>query len=570
MCKSVRPRGWVVWAWLLLPLLGAALSARGDAPAESPKIGLVVIIVVDQLRADYLSRFAPYFEAQGFRALAQEGAYFTNVSVPYAASETAPGHATIATGCTPRRHGITANKWYLQPKLLKPQQPVEDPAERLVGIADAKRTGSSPRALCASTIGEQMKLADSRTRVFSVSLKDRAAIFLAGRSADGVYWCDKTTGRVVTSTYYRSALAPYVEAMNERGGIHQHAGRRWERLLPEAAYAGTHAVEAVWSEILPVLGSAFPHELPALPETPDDRYSEWLFGTPYGNALVLELAQAVVEQERLGAGPATDLLCVSLSANDYVGHFFGPDSAEVLDITARTDRQLAGWLRFLDERVGSARCLVALTADHGMSSAPRLTEQLHLGGGLVDPTALVRELNGRLVEALGADAPAEPLVLGANLPWVYCAPGFDELDARHAGRLTRLCVDVLRRMPGIERVFTAAELAGAPPAADDLDALLAWRSYHPDRSGRFCLKVAPFWFQKDDEDIAGHAAGFRGDRHVPLLLRGPGVRPGRYHTSAELTDVAVTLAALLGIEPPPQATGRVLSECLRQEPGLTF
>jgi arylsulfatase A-like enzyme len=319
---------------------------------------------------------------------------------------------------------------------------------------------------------------------------------------------------------------------------------------------------ADWSAGLATIGADFPHHLPSAPDKPDPSFSDLVFDTPFGNELVLELAQTIVEHEGLGRGLATDLLCVGLSANDYVGHCFGPDSAEVMDMTLQTDRQLAAFFQYLDQRVGLARCLIVLTADHGMSSSPFVARQLKLDGGFISVGEIVTNLNRLLAENRPAEPTGPPLVLGLNLPWVYCDPSFDELDARLDGKLTDAAVRYLRGVPGIQAVFTVADMGGPPPAADDRDRLLAWRSYHPQRSGRFFLKLAPFWFSKDPEDIAGHSCGFLSDRHVPILLAGPGVRPGRQFAAADLTDIAVTIATLLGIEAPAEASGRVLHEAL--------
>jgi predicted AlkP superfamily pyrophosphatase or phosphodiesterase len=549
-----------------MPVAAAALVFAGALVAAAapppPDARLVILICDDQLRADYLTRFAPHFEAGGFRWLMENGAHFVNAYVSYAASETAPGHATISTGRLPRQHGIVGNKWYHKPGEMKPQQPVDDPDVRLVGAGELDGGGQSPNALIGPAIGDQMKLADRRSRVFSVALKDRAAIFLAGKKPDGVFWCDNPTGRMVSSTYYMDELPAYLLAINEAGGAWRYAGRTWDRLLPEDAYAGAYAVSADWSSVLPTLGAAFPHRLPDAPDKPEAHFSELVFGTPLGNELVLEVAQTIVEHEGLGLGPAPDLLCVGLSANDYVGHFFGPDSAEVIDVTVRTDRQLAAFFKWLDQRVGLSRCLIVLTADHGTSSTPHVARQLNLYKGLVNLGKIAAELNQIMHERLPDVKSDQPLVLGVSLPWVYCDPSFEELDARLDGELTRVAVEYLNRVPGIAAAFPARELAGPPPAPDDLDRWLAWRSYHAQRSGRFFLKLTPGWFHTDKEDIAGHSCGFLSDRHVPILIAGPQVRPGRRFEPADLTDIAVTLAALLGIEAPAEATGRVLHEAI--------
>jgi hypothetical protein len=525
---------------------------------------LVLLIVVDQFRADYLRRFEHLFGAGGFRRLLEHGAYFTNAHVSYGVSETAPGHATIATGRLPRQHGITANEWMREPDNTKPQPAAQDAEFPLVGIAAGDARGRSPRALLGTMLGDQMKLADRRTRVFSVSIKDRAAIFMSAKSADGVFWCDKPSGLFVSSRYYMAELPDYVRELNRQGGARRYAGHVWDAALPPAEYAGSTCAETDWSDVTPILGPTFPHRVPPAPKGDDVTFSETVFGTPFANELVLELARRIVEREQLGRGPATDLLCVSLSANDYVGHYFGPDSPEVIDITVRTDRQLAEFFAWLDQQAGLARRLVVLTADHGMSSSPHALQKFKLDAGFIDRKSLVAGLNSVVRETCPDAKPDQPYVLGMDVPRIYCDPSFDTLDQACGGELTRRCRARLLQTPGIANVFTADELAGAAPPRDDLDRWLAWRSFFPARAGHFYVKLAPGWFQHS-EDAAGHSAGFRSDRHVPILFAGPGVKPGRYATPADLTDIAVTLAHVLGIEPPTDAVGCLLSDLIANE-----
>jgi arylsulfatase A-like enzyme len=283
--------------------------------------------------------------------------------------------------------------------------------------------------------------------------------------------------------------------------------------------------------------------------------------TPFGNELVLELAVRLIESESLGRDAAPDLLCVGLSSNDYAGHIFGPESAEVLDLTVRTDRQLASFFDHLDALVGLDRCLVALTSDHGVTSIPPIARELGLPGGRLDTRGITNGLEQTLKEGLGREAPAEPLIAGMNLPWLYTHPQFDALDSRLNGRLSQAALEYLRGVDGVATAFSASELAGPAPSPDDVDRYLAWRCHHPQRAGRFYVKVRPYW-TPGDGNAAGHNAGFTSDRHVPIMLFGPGVQPGWRFTSADPMDIAVTLSALLGIEPPLDARGRVLHEAI--------
>lgn len=539
----------------LLPIMLLLLTTPVGGAESPPRPRLAVVIVVDQFRGDYLVRYGPYFGDDGFRRLMDGGAWFVNGEVTYGTSATGPGHATIATGCLPRAHGVVGNEWYNDAAGQKDIAAVYDPDTTLVGAADGKRrTGCSPRAMIGAGLGDALKLADRRSRVFSVAVKDRAAVFLGGHAADGAYWFDKASGNAVTSTYYRSEMPGYLAAFNDSRPLDAYAGRRWEACLPEEAYAGTYPLQAAWLPTLRVLGPQFPHVLPN-PTKPDKQFYDLVFHTPYGNEVVLQAARQIVEHERLGADAAPDLLCVGLSANDYAGHVFGPQSAEVLDLAVRTDRELAAWFTWLDERIGRGNYVIALTADHGVSPAPHISRQLGLPVDYIDLDHVVAVAIAQVAIEFPELHEIKPL--GVNLPWVYLPSAFDRLDERNDGRVSRALVRELRRQPGLAAAFTEAELAGPAPSAEDRLRGLAWRSYHPGRSGQLYLQLSPGWFMRGG-NLAGHTAGFRSDRHVPLLFWGPGVLPGRHEVGGHLIDIAPTLSALLGIEPPGDAAGAVL------------
>ncbi len=540
---------------------GAASEPRPSA--RGPR--LVVLLVIDQFRPDFLTRWEQHFEAGGFRRFLDHGAFFANAAYSYSATATAAGHATLASGCLPRQHGIIVNEWFLEPGSHKSRAAVDDADTQLVGLdLEAPARGKSPRAFIGMTLGDQLKVLDPRSRVFGVALKDRSAILPAGRAADGAYWWHGATGRFVTSTWYRPELPGYLRDYNEQARVDRFAGQVWEPLLEPSVYAAARPVGAQWLPFIARFGARLPHTLPALEGAERPFYYAALFATPFGNELTFDIARLLVEHERLGADDSIDMLCVSLSSNDACGHIFGPDSAEVLDLTLRTDRQIAEFLRFLEQRVGLDNCLIAVSADHGVSSTPHVLRDLRVDTGFFDWKAIVQSLNDALRPALADAAAPGDLVLGVEMPWVYCDPAFERLDAARGGELTRVCLEVLRRTPGIAWVLPARELEGACPPRDDLERYLAWRCYFPGRAGRFYLKPAPFWYEKDDK-IAGHTMCYSQDRSVPILLLGSGVRAGRYYSPADPLDVAPTLAALLGVVAPPDACGRVLHEALEAQ-----
>ena len=552
-------------------LLAPALADVAVAAAPNPKkTRLVVLIVIDQLRADYLTHFADHFGPNGFRRLTRGGAHFVNAYFSYGASATAPGHATISTGRIPRQHGIVANKWYLEPDARGAQYAVSDARCQMVPApATGKGKGRSPRSLIGPTLGDQIKVSDIRSRVFSVSLKDRAAILMGGHMADGAFWWDLRTGHFVSSTYYAATLPDYIARLNKQNVADRYVGKSWHRLLDAAAYAGCRPINPAWPGYLAGLGPTFPHVLPAVVGRPRYPFYAALWTTPFGNDLVLDAAEQILTHEKLGRGPAVDMLCISLSANDLVGHFFGPDSPEVMDVTVQTDRQIAGLLNKLDEQVGLEHCLIALTGDHGVTSTPAMTQELRLGGGRVDLKGLSKQLDKRLRRWLGPAAKSmegRRIVSGTELPWVYLDRSLlERLGAKQRRGLINQAAEFFRGVDGVAKVFTADELSGPMPAPADLHRYLAWRCYNAERSGQVYLQLAPYWYKADNK-IAGHSSGFNHDRHVPILLFGPRMVPGRYFSPAKPSDIAVTLAAVLGIEPPLDATGDVLYEALDHRP----
>ena len=539
----------------------ADAAPAGTAPAGVEDVRLGVIVVVDQMRSDLLTRYWPFFGDGGFKRLVKAGAWFPNTYLTYGASSTAAGHATIATGRLPRQHGIINNEWYLDPEIPTIQHAAFDKDAKAVGLApDEKADGYSPRYLIGATLGDGLKLADKRSRVFSVSLKHRAAIMLGGQNPDGAYWLDRNTGKFMTSTWYRASFPPYLVDFNEKHWTDRYLGQTWDKVLPESAYASCHPVDPKWIAYDFGMGAAFPHKMAKVEGKPARKPYDFIYGSPFGNESVLEVARRLLVNEKLGQGPARDLLCVSFSANDIVGHAFGPNSAECLDMTVRTDRVVAELLSLLDQQVGLQRCAVVLTGDHGVKQIPQLAAQARLEGANLEIVRVTEALEAELVEKVGPLEEGKKYILGIQAPWLWLDFAFRDWDVEKQVQVLDTAADFLSSVEGISAVFTAADLEQAPPPADDVPAWLAWRSYCPGRSGQIYIHLDAFWYEADEDGATGHGTGHSEDRHVPLLLAGPGVKPGRYAQSADLLDIAPTLAMMFGIEPPNDACGRVLHE----------
>jgi len=545
--------------WLVAALLlGGMLTPPAFAQREVRQPRLVLVLVVDQLRADFLTRYRDHFGNNGFRRLMDNGAHFANAHFSFGAPSTAAGHATIATGRLPRQHGVVDNQWLqgqVNPAL---RSAFFDPEARILVGPGGRTEGRSPRNLIGATLGDQLKLTNRAARVFSISLKDRAAIALGGKNPDGAFWWDLNTGHFVTSNYYMAEMPAYVRDFNSNRWADRFTNNRWDRLLAQSAYALLQPLDPAWMTQTEGLGPAFPHAIPRVTGAPTREYYTAVMHTPFGNEVVLELARRVLVSERLGTDDATDLLCVSLSSFDAAGHLFGPDSAEMMDFTVRTDRQIGAFLDAVDRAVGLNRCIVVLTADHGVTTAPRLAATVGLNGGRIDLTAVIKNLNEKL-SGVASLPDRHAHIIAASVPWLFWDPAVMALEQEQRVKLLAAAQQRLRAIDGVSDVFTVTDLDGPAPMPSDVSRYLAWRSYFPGRAGELYMQLAPYWNTREG-DFAGHNSGYNHDRHVPIVIMGGLVRPGRYFTEADPADIPVTLAAMLGIEPPLGAVGRVLAE----------
>ena len=522
------PRCFCVVIILLAWLPGAAASAYNARPK------LVVVIVIDQFRADYLERYRDLFGDGGFRVFLDRGAYFTDCYYDYANTRTAPGHATLFTGSYTSGHGIVANEWW-DPQKRKRVSSVEDDTTKLVD-AGASGPGASPHNLRSDTLGDELKLATGgKARVFAVSLKDRAAVLPAGFSGDAAYWIDPKTGVWITSTYYRQDLPEWVRNFNSSHRTEKYWNREWKDADGN------------------VLGSTAPRT--GKNGKPAGFY-EVVGATPLANEYQFEFAKELVLYEKLGAGPVTDLLAISLSANDILGHKVGPDSPQMRNMALNLDHQLAEFITFLGHQVGLANVWMALSADHGVAPLPEFAKSLRLPAVNLDSKALRDEINSLLAKKYSKKA-AYLLELDYPLAWLndeaFASAGRKEADAEtDAGEAMT--------QAGLAGYFTKSQLARGGAPNTEAGRRYA-HSYSPE-GGWYVIGISPPFYVGTPKGT-DHAAAFSYDTHVPLAFYGLAFQPGVYRTHAEPVDLAVTLASLLGINPPAQATGRVLTEALQ-------
>ena len=515
---------------LVLCLVSAAPSSWAQQPVPSRKPKLILAVMVDQFRLDYFYRFAAQYNG-GLARLASQGAFFTNAHYEHFPTVTAVGHSTFLSGATPSISGIVANDWYDR-ESGKQVTSVEDAGTKLLGGTTA--IGSSPSRLLVSTISDELKMSGRASKAIGISIKDRGAILPVGRMADGAYWFDNKTGNFVSSTYYFPGLPAWVKEFN--------GSRLTDRYL-----------EREWVSIEDSKIPAFSK----MPAAKDEKYWAEMQRTPFGNEILEELAEHAVEAEKLGADEITDVLSVSFSSNDYVGHEFGPDDPRVRDISIRTDRTLGRLFAFLDKKVGMANVLVVMSADHGVAPLPEKMKERRMPGGRLSDEgikAAVRDyLNGKYGTG-GEWLPGKNAYsLYLNLPLIH-AKGLDPKKIREE------VAGVVREIPHVYRVLTSDQLGAGQGLGDTIDRRIRNGFYAP-RAADVTLVSEPYYlFEKTG---TSHGAPFNYDSHVPLVMMGPGIRPGRYHRRAAVNDLAPTLATLLEVEVPSGANGRVLDEALR-------
>ncbi len=501
---------------------------------------LVVIIVIDQFRGDYLDRYHDQFGDAGFRLLMDHGAYFPNCNYNYVNTRTAPGHSTLFTGAYSNGHGIVANEWW-DTKKKKMVTSVEDDDTKLVGVADGQ-TGASPHNLMADTLGDELKLAtQGKSRVFGVSLKDRAAILPAGFAGDAAYWIDPKSGGFVTSTYYRNDLPRWVQDFNSSRPV-KYWDREWKDSQGAVLRSTAHRKGRDGS---------------------DAGFYEVVGSTAFANEYEFEFAKELMVYENVGRGPATDMLSISLSANDILGHQVGPDTPEMAQMALDLDKELADFFNFLGHQIGLANVWIALSADHGVASLPDAVKKLHIPAANLNNGRLQDQINGAITAKYSAGHPATYVHLDYPLAWLdpdaFASIHLKQQDAEAA-------VGELMKQAGLRDFYTKSQLAEGEAPATELG-----RRYLNSYSsqGSWFVMGVPDIYSVGSAKGTDHASPYNYDTHVPLAFYGLPFQPGVYREKSEPVDMAATLASLLGINAPTHAVGRVLTDALAHRAATT-
>jgi len=516
----------------------------------------VLFVVIDQLRPDVLEQARPRLVLGGFRRVMGGGVWFAEARCGFFPTLTAVGHAVLFTGASPAEHGIVANDW-ADPDTGDRVYSLEDPAHSIIGHPARSHEGVSPRLLGSTTIGDELVLASAgRSRVFAVSLKDRAAILGAGRMGKA-FWFATDSGEFVTSTYYYDSYPAWVRSWNAERRADRCAGRLWELLVNRSAYLRAMADDRPAEKGFKNLGRLFPHLLPAEPGP--DLYDQMTY-TPFGDELTVDFVEALLDAERLGQGPGTDMLTVGLSSTDLIGHAFGSASLEYEDQIIHLDRLLARLFDAVDRRVGRGQTLVILASDHGVDDAPEAWAEKGFDAGRIDTEAIRARLNSILRVRFH---------ISLDLVSGFWTPAFflDEKAIAKTGlsieAVESAAAEFLGKETGVAWALTRSSLlTGRVP---DVPLLRSVRlSVHPRRTGHIVAIQKPHWYLYEDINkySAMHGSPYAYDSRVPLGFEGTGVPTLRVHRPVELSAVVPTLAALLGISPPAVSSGVPLGEIL--------
>ena len=548
----------IIRVFSLSTLTLLAVIVAPTATAELPNdLRLVVQITVDMLRGDVPWRYRDRFGERGFRYLMEKGTVFNNAHYQHSTTFTAVGHGTLVTGGNAAQHGLAGNDWY-DVETGKQVYCVEDDRHPIIGKETKAHSGTSPRNLTASTTGDELVLATAgRSRVFSVSIKDRGAI-LPGGHLGKAFWYSSGTGEFVTSTYYYSEYPAWVTAWNEAKHADRYQTASWELLHDKASYVYSGQDDRLGEKSYKKLGSTFPHPLGN--ERASDFYKGLRFA-PMGDELTLDFVKELVQQEKVGQGDAVDMLMVSFSATDYIGHAFGTHSLEYEDNLLRMDALLEDFFDFLDEKVGLDKILMVLSSDHGSDDIPEYQATLHLANpGRHYPKKFVEYTNQALQERYDSE---ENFVVAFWNPSLYLNLATVEKLQLDVAEVERSLVEAILEVPGFAMAFRRTDLL-AGDITHTKTTLKLQNAFHPRRSGNVLIIQDPFWYlyPNADQFAAMHGSPYAYDTYVPIMVAGPRVPAQLVSRSVAPRDIASTITTYLGIRLPSGSIGEPLHEVL--------
>ncbi|OOQ60466.1 alkaline phosphatase PafA [Mucilaginibacter pedocola] len=549
---KIRP---LILAALLLATGASAQNKKTTVAATAlPRPKLVVGIVVDQMRWDYLYRYYDRYQAGGFKRMLNEGFTCENTLIPYIPTVTAIGHSTVYTGSVPAIHGIAGNDFTIQ-ATGKSMYCTDDSTVTSVGAVSAAGK-MSPRNLQASTITDELKLATNfRSKVIGIALKDRGGILPAGHAANAAYWFDDASGNWITSTYYMNALPAWVTAFNAQKNAEKYLKQDWNTLYPINTY-----VQSADDNSPKYEGKFGGAEAPVFPVKTSELYKGrvgMIRSTPYGNTLTLDLAKAAVENEHLGGGQLTDFLAVSLSSTDYIGHQFGPNSVEVEDTYLRLDKDISAFFAYLDAKVGKGNYTVFLTADHGAAHNPNFLIDHNIPAGYFDESAARTGLNALLEEKFKV----KNLVLNLGNYQVNYNNAAIKKEGLSEDAIKAESIQYLQKQAGVAFVVDMQRVQAAN-IPEDLRTRIT-NGYNVERSGTVQIVLKPGFYGGHGGTGTTHGTWNPYDAHIPLVFMGWGIKHGSLVRETHMTDIAATIAALLHIQAPSGSIGDAIGEVLK-------
>ena len=538
--------------YLLRFFLIVALGCISSSMVAQQRPKLVVGLIVDQMRWDYLYRFQQRWHAKGgFRRLLENGLVCNNVHINYLPSYTACGHAAIFTGSVPAIHGITGNSWWDPNKDRFVYCTKDDSVQTVGNTGDAGHM--SPVNLLTTTIADELRLATNfRGKTIGIALKDRGGILSVGHSANAAYWYDGDTGQWITSTWYMKELPKWVATFNVKDKVDSFYRKGWDLLYPKQTYVQSSPERKPYE--VRTFGTS-QRQMPYYLERFENVSYDIVTTTPYGNIMTTEFAKAAIVHEELGSDSIPDLLAISFSSPDYIGHAYGPNSIELEDAYLRLDLELGKFLDFLDQQVGKDAYLLFLSSDHGISHVPGFLNENHLPGGHIKIQVFKDELNALLQEKYGIPDLIKSIMNDQVL--------INVLPIEKNKKLSKEMVfaDVmayLQKQEGIARVFLLNGLTESSLPSAIRNSIS--NSYFPGRTGHIQMIFKPGFIEGFTRGGTTHSTGYTYDTHNPLIFLGKGIVPMQTNKMYYITDIAPTLAALLRIQEPNGNIGNIITE----------
>ncbi len=519
---------------------------------ESDRPKLVIGLMVDQMRWDFLYKYKNRYTSGGFKKLISRGFTSENANIPYAPTVTAAGHACVYTGSVPSLNGIAGNDWFDR-SLNRVVYCAEDTIVAAIGADNTKNGKMSPRNLWTTSLSDELRMATNfKGKSVGVCIKDRGAIFPAGHTANAAYWYDGSTGKWISSTYYMEALPDWLQKMNREDFSKKYYKQNWETLFPKNTYVNSTADEQIYEgKFKGVVSSSFPHKM----ENQLNNHG-LISSTPFGNTMTFDVAKKALTNHELGKDEITDILCISLSSPDYIGHQFGPNSMEIEDNYLRLDRDIENFLLFLDKEVGEGKYTLFLTADHGVAHVPGYSEQNKMPGKVFSMSKQIIAINEDAKQAFGI----EDLIITEQNNQVYLDTASIMKSIYSVEKMENYVIEKILQNPEVLTVFKYRDLHKQLLPEKTIEMLK--NGFASKRSGEIVVLLKSGFV---DTWLTGtsHGSHYIYDAHIPVVFYGFGIKQGRGFKTRHMTDIAPTLATLLRIPSPSGCIGEAIEEALK-------